>query len=87
MRSTSVSVETFKCLAISRNSMKFSFSCTNPPSSGEGEVTFVGSSSYNSRLDMKTVVNGKPETLKMDSTGKWLGTDCGSVKPPTLPKP
>ena len=69
------------------NSMKFSFSCTNPPSSGEGEVTFVGSSSYSSRLDMKTVVNGKPETLKMDSTGKWLGTDCGSVKPPTLPKP
>ncbi len=69
------------------NSMKFSFSCTNPSSSGEGEVTFVGSSSYSSRLDMKTVVNGKPETLKMDSTGKWIGTDCGSVKPPALPKP
>lgn len=70
----------------SGNSMKFSFSCANPPSSGEGEVSFSGSTAYTSKVNVKTVVNGKPETMQMQSSGRWLAAECGAVKPPVLPK-
>jgi hypothetical protein len=39
------------------NTMAFSFSCTNPQASGEGNAT----------------------------SGRWLGADCGAVKPIMLP--
>jgi hypothetical protein len=68
------------------NSMKVSFSCSKPPSSGEGQVTFVSPEAYSMQMTVNTTVAGKSETLKMDSGGKWLGSDCGSVKPPTMPK-
>ena len=69
----------------SGNRMRFAFSCTNPPSSGEGEAT-VGSDTYTSRMTVKTVVNGKPETTTMEGSGKWVKADCGNVKPMPLPK-
>jgi hypothetical protein len=62
------------------NTMKIAFSCANPPSSGEGEFTFAGDS-YTSHMTIKTVVQGKPDTMVMDGRGKWLGSDCGSIKP------
>lgn len=70
----------------SGNSMKFAFSCTQPPSSGEGQITFQSSTAYSSRMNVKTVVAGKTETLQMDSSGKWLGAECGAVKPPAAAK-
>jgi hypothetical protein len=63
------------------NTMKMAFACTNPPSSGEGEVTFAGSEAYSSRMTVSTQVDGKPEKMTMEGSGKWLGADCGSVKP------
>ena len=66
--------------------MKFSFSCAKPPSTGDGEVSFNGSTAYSSRVNVKTVVNGKPETMQMQSSGRWVAADCGTVKPPALPK-
>jgi hypothetical protein len=70
----------------SGNTMKMAFNCTRPPSSGEGEFTFLGSEAYSSHMVVKTLVQGKPETMEMDASGKWLGADCGSVKPPVAPK-
>jgi len=69
----------------SGNRVQFAFSCSNPPSSGEGEMTFTPES-YTSHMTMKTAVQGKPETIVSDSTGKWLKADCGNVKPPQMPK-
>lgn len=63
------------------NTMKFAFTCTRPPSSGDGEVTFNGPKSYSSRMNVKTGAGGRMETMAMQSQGKWLGTDCGNVKP------
>ena len=65
----------------SGNTMKFAVSCTNPPSSGEGQVTFVSSEAYTMRMSVNTNVGGRPETMNMDASGKWLGSDCGSIKP------
>ena len=63
------------------NTMKMAFACTNPPSSGDGQVTFNGSESYSSKMNVSTQVDGKPEKMDMEGTGKWLGADCGNVKP------
>lgn len=68
----------------SGNKVKFAFTCSNPPSSGEGETTFAPET-YTSHMTMKSVVNGKPETTTMNGTGKWLKADCGNVKPVQLP--
>jgi hypothetical protein len=65
----------------SGNTMKMAFACTNPPSSGEGQFTFNGSEGYTMKMAVNTTVQGKPETMNMDASGKWLGADCGDVKP------
>jgi hypothetical protein len=69
----------------SGGTMKMSFTCTNPPSSGEGEYTMMGSEAYKSRSVVRTAINGKPETLTVEGSGKWLGADCGSIKPVAPP--
>jgi hypothetical protein len=65
----------------SGNTMKMAFACTNPPSSGEGQVVFNSPESYAMKMVVTTQVQGKPEKVNMDATGKWLGADCGSIKP------
>ncbi|MES2937031.1 MAG: DUF3617 domain-containing protein [Pseudomonadota bacterium] len=65
----------------SGNTVKMAFACTNPPSSGEGEYTMIGSDAYKSRSVIKAVVNGKPDTMTVEGGGKWLAADCGNVKP------
>ncbi len=65
----------------SGNTMKMAFTCTTPPSSGEGQVTFNGSESYNMKMVVHTQVQGKPETLNMDASGKFMGAECGDVRP------
>jgi hypothetical protein len=68
------------------STMRVSFACTNPPSSGEGEVTFSGPESYQMKMVVNTQMQGRPEKINMDGAGKWLGSDCGDVKPMTGPK-
>jgi hypothetical protein len=68
------------------NTMKMSFVCTQPPSSGEGQVTFVSPEAYTTKMAMKSTVQGKPETMTMDGGGKWLSADCGAIKPMAPPK-
>jgi hypothetical protein len=70
----------------SGNTMKMSFACTQPPSSGEGTVTFVSPEAYTMKMTMKSMMQGKPETMTMDGGGKWLSADCGNIKPLAAPK-
>jgi hypothetical protein len=69
----------------SGNTVKMSYTCSNPPSSGEGEYTLVSPEAYTSRMVSTTTVQGKPEKLTMQATGKWLSGDCGALKPPSAP--
>ncbi len=71
--------------ARSGSNMKFSFVCTKPPSSGEGEVNFTSPEAYTSRVVVKSMVRGKPETMDMRTSGRWLGKDCGGIKPMGVP--
>jgi hypothetical protein len=61
--------------------MKISFTCTNPKTSGEGEVSFQGDTGYRMKMKMFSEAAGRPEVVNMDASAKWLGADCGSVRP------
>lgn len=65
--------------------MAFKFSCASPPSSGEGQYTFMGDSAYTMKMKINTPQQGKPVITTLDSSGKWLGADCGTIKPLMLP--
>ncbi len=69
----------------SASSMKVSYVCTAPPSSSDIEVTYQGQEAYQSRVTIKSERNGKTESMLIESAGKWLGADCGAVKPVALP--
>lgn len=70
----------------SGKTVKISFTCTNPPSSGEGQITFVSPEAYTMTMTMNTVADGKSQKVNMDSAGKWLSADCGAIKPRVMPK-
>lgn len=70
----------------SGNTQKFAFTCSNPPSSGEGQVTYAGPEAYSTKMTMKTAAQGRTETTTMEANGRWLKADCGNVKPMAPPK-
>ncbi len=72
--------------ARSGNTMKMAFVCTNPPSSGEGQVTFMGPEAYNMKMAVTTMTQGNSERMTMEGQGRWQGSDCGNIKPMVLPK-
>ena len=77
---------THKRSAVVGNTMKVSFTCSKPDASGDGQVTFNSDTNYAMKMKVTTSASGKPETMTMDATGRWLGANCGDVKPPVLPK-
>jgi hypothetical protein len=68
--------------ALVGNTMHVSVACTQPSANGEGVVTFSNSGAFTSSMRMSTLMAGKTESASIDSSGHWLGADCGSVQPP-----
>ena len=68
------------------NTMQFSYVCTKPPSSGEGQITFASPEAYNMKMTSTTTVQGAPQKIEMQNNGRWLGGDCGTIKPLAMPK-
>lgn len=71
----------------SGNSYSAEIVCDMPEMKGTGNVkgSFT-SDSMTSVYDFKGVSHGKPVTQHMETTGKWMGSDCGDVKPPVMPQ-
>ncbi len=68
-------------------SMKMNFTCADPASSGEAVYNFQGDSAYTMAMKITSTAKGAPKTTTaMSSSGKWLGRDCGSIKPIALPR-
>lgn len=59
------------------NIMQFSFVCTNPPSSGEGQFQFTSPEAYEARM----AATSATQKMYMQSSGRWMATDCGTIKP------
>jgi hypothetical protein len=71
--------------AQSGSTHNFSFQCTNPPSDGEGQIVFANADSYSGKMRINSMQGGKKETMDMQTTGKFLGSSCGAIKPMAMP--
>ena len=68
--------------------LKLTFACSRPqPLRGEGEVTFDGERSYTGHAAVTMPFLGKPRQMTMTLGGRWLGADCGNVRPLPAPAP
>jgi len=64
---------------------KWHSSCTSLNSESDGEVVFNSPESYRVKVTTTAMVMGKPNTSTRIVQAKWLGPDCGDVKPFTPP--
>lgn len=57
--------------------------CDSPTMKGEGKAkgTFKGNESFTSTYDFRGTMQGQPVNQRSETSGRWLSTDCGSVKP------
>lgn len=66
----------------SGNTVRVKFVCTGKEAtSGESEYTMLSDKQHKGRTIVNSTVNGKPQRMEMEHTGKWLGADCGDLKP------
>jgi len=75
------------CKQVSRersgNTMRFKFACSGEhQGTGEGEYTFTSDKAHQGRVVITGVGrDGQPHRIEMLHSGRWLGADCGDVKP------
>lgn len=67
--------------------MNVSFNCTKPPSSGNGQVIFNGNTAYSMRMNVNSTAQGKPQTMVVEGSGRWLSANCGKVAAPAPAAP
>ena len=67
----------------SGNNYSMELLCDSAELKGLGVIkgSYNGSDSLRSSYDFKGVAHGQPMSQHMESTGKWLKSDCGDVKP------
>jgi hypothetical protein len=70
-----------KMTPVSGNRMNIAFSCSRPPASGEGEMTLDSDTSYRARMHIRGTEGGNRQEVDMDVAGRWLGADCGGLRP------
>lgn len=67
---------------ISATRFKSTYVCSGEEQSiGESEVNFHSPKHYSGTGTMVQTINGKKHTMNFKMDGKWLGSDCGDVKP------
>ncbi len=64
-----------------RGVMKIAYTCTRPPSKGEGEVRMTGPNSFSTNMTMTSTDPANKQSMVVDSNATWLGASCGDVKP------
>ncbi len=66
----------------SGNTVRFAFTCEGEHAgSGEGEYTFVSATEGRGTVRMTSTRKGQTETMEMQTGARWLGADCGEIKP------
>lgn len=67
----------------SSSEARFSFSCSGPQGSlkGEGRGWNITPEGYRTSMTMEGTIQGQPMSMKMEQTGRWLGSDCQGIKP------
>ena len=70
----------------SGNVIRTHFSCADPAAEGDSEVTLTGDG-FTSKTRITHQRKGKAETISMTGDARWLGSDCGGLKPAEAKKP
>lgn len=67
----------------SGGSGRFHFVCTNPDGdwTGEGRISNASARSFDAESSVQGKYKGQRVAMDMKHEGRWLGPDCGDVKP------
>ncbi len=66
----------------SGNTTRFSYSCSNPPSKGRGEVVVASDKAYTLKMNFEGgAAQGRPQQMEMQQSAAWVAADCGALKP------
>lgn len=57
--------------------------CNGPDMKGKGKVvgTYSGNTKFESTYDFRGTMHGNQTSQHTETSGRWLGTACGSVRP------
>lgn len=61
--------------------------CTSPESEMEGEARFTSPEAYTVKTLLTMKRSGQAQTMRMLVNARWLGADCGELKPLQPPSP
>ncbi|WP_229256630.1 DUF3617 domain-containing protein [Duganella lactea] len=56
--------------------LNVSFTCTNPASSGNGQIRFQGDNAYTATMNVTNNSGTGPRNATVESNGRWLGATC-----------
>lgn len=69
----------------SGNVVRFKFVCQadqhGATGDGEGEFTLVSETENRGKMRINATRQGQTMRMEMDTTSRWLGADCGTLKP------
>ncbi|MGV7210212.1 DUF3617 domain-containing protein [Oxalobacteraceae bacterium A2-2] len=57
-----------------------SFSCNEPPSSGQGQVRFSSDTAFTMHMNVSNNVTGTPQKMTVESSGHWVAASCPAAK-------
>lgn len=66
------------------STISYAFSCSSPVARGEGSAVFSSPTSYSASTRISGGENGE-HSMTIESTGRWLGKDCGNIAPAEMP--
>lgn len=61
--------------------VRYSFTCANPPARGDGSITFSGTTAYRGSMQSTSDATGSAVIERIKSSGRWLGPSCGRLAP------
>jgi Protein of unknown function (DUF3617) len=69
----------------SKSVWKWRSTCSQPDSVTDGEAAFAGPESYTVKSSTTAATQGESHVTKMTLKAKWLGANCGDLKPMQAP--
>lgn len=73
---------THKITPVSASEAKFSFTCKGGSQArGEGRLWAYTAQGFQAESTIQMKEGGKPVTMQVRQSGRWLGTDCQGLKP------
>lgn len=63
------------------NTLQFSFTCSKPVASGQGQITILSPESYTVKTTVNSSAGGQAATVNTDGTARFVAASCGNIRP------